>query len=177
MSGRYLRRVMSVQIRRDDTMFFRLPSGSVGRSEWVRGDFDVYDGAYTAIRTKWWLEINGRQFARTIAEIDQLIESQSSDDAVGLAMYFAHSRDLGYVLRPDYTNLLDFAESFARIETQVFPRIMDNVLFFVTRKSFGEPIVTHSEFWDNSTELDRVGLRSDCFWSGPNAQLHYSDRK
>ena len=177
MSGRYLRRVMSVQIRRDDTMFFRLPSGSVGRSEWVRGDFDVYDGAYTAIRTKWWLEINGGQFARNIADIDNLIETQSLDDAVGLAMYFAHSRDLGDALRPDYTNLLNFEESFTRLETQVIPRIAENVLFFVTRKSLGDPIATHSEFWDNSTDLDRVDLRSECFWSGPNAQLQRSDRK
>ncbi len=168
---------MGTQTRKLDTTYKVLSSLTVGYSEWVRGDFDAYDSEFDTLKTEWWTESFGRRENASISEIDLLLIGQSSADAVHLANYYADSRDLGSVLRPQYTGLLDLQMCFGRSETDMFPKIENGQLHFVTRKSFGQPIATESEFWDNSLRIASGSIQSSCFWTGTSSQLHYAECK
>lgn len=168
---------MGVQTRKLDTIYRILSELTIGRTEWVRGNFDAYDSDFNTLKTEWWTESAGTREIASISKIDSLLISPSSPDAVQLATYYADSRDLGSVLCPQYTGLLDLQMSFGRSEFDMFPRIASGQLNFVTRKSFVRPIATASEFWDNTLKIATGSIQSTCFWTGDHSQLHYLERK
>jgi hypothetical protein len=169
--------MMGVQTRKLDTAYRIHGDLTIGRSEWVRGNFDAYDSKFITLNTEWWTESDGKRETASLAEIDRLLAGQSSADAIQLASYLADSRDLGSLLCPQFTGLLDFQISFGRSESDMFPKIANGQLHFVTRKSYGELIATESEFWDNSLEFASGSIQSSCFWAGTNSQLHYAQCK
>lgn len=174
--GVYLRGMMGVQTRKLDTTYRILSELTIGRSEWVRGDFDAYDSDYNTLKTEWWIESDGKRRNSLISEIDLLLIGRLPLDAVSLATYYADAHDLGSVLCHNYFGVLDFSMSFGRSESEMFPKIVNGQLHFVTRKTFGEHIATESEFWDNLLEIASGSIRSSCFWTGDHSRQHYIDR-
>jgi hypothetical protein len=170
---------MVVETRKLDTTYRILSELTIGRSEWVCGDFDAYDSDYSTLKTEWWIESDGKRHKALISEIHLLLIGQPSLDldAVQLAIYYADSRDLGSVLCSNYSGLLNFGMSFGRSDFEMFPKIVNGQLHFVTRKVFGEQIATESEFWDNLVQIESGSIQSTCFWIGDHSRLHYAERK
>jgi len=162
---------MSIETRDLETRYFSAAGSTVIRVERVRGQFDAYDGSFETLNVSWWLEsLNGRQ-AITQAEIRALITDLNEFEPVGLANYFADANDLGNVISENYTSFIDFVKSFGRDKRDVFPRLDDDILRFTTSKSFGEPIVTESEFYDVAIDLQSQQIENTMFWSGNRREL------
>lgn len=167
---------MGVQTRKCDTKYRICSELTLGRSEWVRGNFDAYDSDYKTMKTEWWIESDGKRQNSLVSEIDILLIGQTYPDPVQLANYYADSHDLGSLLRRNHC-LLDLQMSFGRAESDVFPKIVDGQLHFVTRRAFGDQIATESEFWDHILQLASGSIQSTCFWTGDHLRLHYAERK
>lgn len=162
---------MSIETRDLETRYFDVDGGTLIRVERVRGEFDVYDGSFETLNVTWWLESSGDRRAITHTEIGALITGHDEIDPVGLANYFADANDLGDVISTGCTSHIDFTKSFGRELREMFPRLECGTLRFATSKSSGEPIVSESEFYDVTIDLQTQQISKTMFWSGKRREL------
>ena len=57
------------------------------------------------------------------------------------------------------------------VHSEMFPLIERGILHFTTCKSFGEPIVSDSEFFDVTIDLQTLQTITTMFWSGDHRNL------
>jgi hypothetical protein len=160
------------QTRRIDTRYFTVANGTVGRSEWVRGDFDAYDSDYETIKEGWWFESESERVETSIDRIHAMVVATGSVDANGLAKFFSDSSNLGSVVAKHFTRFVDFVASFGRDDASILPRVEFDILYFVAVRNICEPPFADSrEYWDIYVDLTTIALESKCFWRGSPSDL------
>ena len=159
------------QTRRIDTRYFTTANGTVGRSEWVRSDFDAYDSDYETIKESWWFESESERVETSIDRIHAMVMATGSVDANGLANFFSDSSNLGSVVAKNFTRFVDFMASFGRDDASIFPRVEFDILYFVAVRNIGEPFADSREYWDINVDLTRIALESKRFWRGSPSDL------
>lgn len=162
---------MSIETRNLETRYFDVDGATLVRIERVRGEFDAYDGFFETLDVTWWIESPDDRRSITHAEIAKLVMGRDEIEPVGLANYFADANDLGIVISRNYTSHIDFDKTFSRDHREMFPRTERGILRFTTSVSYRKPIVSDSEFFDVTIDLQTQEISKVMFWSGDRREL------